>query len=202
MTDVRKVLTTLVPRAQTNLAAVAPRNQYRTHESDKVVLYNSHGFLELDNPPVHCPMNVVSVNNEAEAKTYSYESVFTGPYLNQALNPIHSSVISPYRTFLIFSDPNNRAWTFPDLLVLIAYMRDAFPGMLIGGLSWTFTVVNNTAANTLTLNFPAPATTGTVTVFGGSTANSHVIPAASAVKVTINILSTAVGSEYVSYIIH
>lgn len=201
MTDVRKIHTSLLPRAQSNTAATAPRNQYKNPESDKVVNYNSNGFLEIDNGVVYCPRNIVVAPDEQTARTYSYESILRGAYLDTNVNPLHSSVITPYRSFLIFSGGANSAWTFPDLVVLLNYMRDAFPGMLIGGLSWTFTVVNS-SASVLTLTVPPPATTGGVGRLGFNNGNSHDLAANTAARITVVVTSTTPGSENVVYVAH
>lgn len=202
MTDVRKVITSLVPRSQTNQTAGAPRNQHKTPESDKTVNYNSNGFLELSNPIVYCPRNIVTVPDLATARTYSYESILQGGYLDGAINPVHPSVISPYRSFLIFGGGAPATWTFPDLLEIISYMRGAFPNMLISGLSWTFTIVNDTA-NALTLTVPAPATTGSISRLGFSGGGlSHIVAARTATRLTIDIGSAEPANEGISYIAH
>lgn len=195
----RKVLTTLNPRSASSTLDGFPRNQFKTPESDKAVVYNSNGFLELDNPIIRCPCNQVVTADLEDTRTYSYESTLVGGYFNASVN-IDPRVLTPYRSFLVFDGIAPSTWTFPDPDVFLNYLRTAFPGLLIGGLSWDITIVNS-SDDVLTVTCPPPGGTGLIQRYGFNNGNSHDIPVRSSVTFTIILLNTTAGSENVNYII-
>lgn len=169
----RKVLTTLVPEA-------VPGNKFKSPESDSAVYYNSNGLLELNKPLIRCPVNEIVCPDEDTAKRNSHEAILTGMYFVSNINPMHPSLISPYRYMLIRSATGPAAWTLPDNVSLISYMREAFPGILVSGISWSFRIMS--LLGTLTINAPANSS-----VSGFNSTFSHIISPGQSIELVIII---------------
>lgn len=200
MTDVRKVLTSLVPQSSGTANLATLRNQYKTPHSDHPVRHNSNGLLELDHSPIHCPHNFINSGTLDFYLAESFESSFNSGYLSGNIT-LHPAFLSPYRKFLFFADGSDRTWTLPDPDVFLNYLRNAFPDLLAGGVSWDMTIFNNsTLPTTLTVLAPPPSGTGTVGRFGFNNGNSHNLTQYTSALLTLVVINSNSGSENVQYI--
>lgn len=198
MTSLRKAITTLVPLA-TDDSGFLIRNQFKTPESDKPVRYNSNGFVELSTPMLFCPNNFLSTTVEANYLQFSYTPNFNGGFFNTDVT-LHPAHISPFRRLIITTDGASTL-TLPDPDVLLAYLREAFTDLPIGGLSWEITFMNNSTAGAgdLTVTVPPPGS-GTAGRTGFNNGNSHTIQEKTSALLTFVILNSTPGSENIRYI--
>lgn len=202
MTDIRKVATSLTPLRASGSLSTQLRNEYPVQCSDKPVMYDKNGFLNLSLPIVRSPCNHIVNVDLNDARSHCFEAISSGTYFEADVT-LDPSVVTPQKTRLVLDSgtPADVIWTIPTLTNLANYLRTAFPDCYQPGFSWTVKFSNN-SVHDLTISVPAPAVGQAVTRYcfssGGTT---HVIPTKTSCEFTIVIVSTIPGSESFSFYI-
>lgn len=205
MTDIPKVITTLVPvRTNSEDWTSNSRTYSKSPESDRPVFVNTNGFLETHLPCIRGGFQLVNNSNDVSGtlRNTSLMAALTGDYLNSADVTLDPSLIGPQITYLIcWQYIGNRTWTFPTVTNLCKYLRTTYPDLYRPGLFWTINFVNNTETRTLTLDIPDAVNPQSVRRWGMAGATTRTLPTNSSLKVSFLVEGTTPGSEKLSYFV-
>lgn len=201
MTDIPKVITTLTDKRTNNTSVTSTSRTYtKSPESDRLVHYNTNGFIETSLPVIQGACNLVTdVSTAADVrKAAPYATILIGNYFSTSQNPVEPAAIGPNIKVIVC--PNTAVGlpnlTLPSITALATYLRTTFPGLYRPGLSWEIDFINNSGSVVIALGNQVPAVGQTLTVYGEAGGTGTGLGIESTTRVRWLFADTTLGAEH------